>query len=55
MGSRVPTAPGKPWKPRKMTVTFPVLEICKLKILENMEKLEDTWKNEIFSYCQHIF
>ena len=54
---RVPTAPGKPWKPGKMRVTFPVMEISwNFEILKNiMEKWEEIWKNENFSYCQYTF
>ena len=54
---RVPTAPGKPWKPEKMTVTFPVKEISwKSKILKNiMEKSEETWKMRISVIVNTLF
>ena len=52
--TRVPTAPGKPWKPGKMTVAFPVMEIS--WNLKNYEKYHgkmrgnlEKWKFQLLS------
>ena len=39
--TRVPTAPGKPWKPGKVSAAFPVMEIS-----WNFKILKKSWKNE---------